>query len=118
MPKNMSMAEWAKRRQALYDAFIAIPGCSDWIIQARGSDKNDIARAVNAKVPAADAGLKDKHQKAYYDYLWKDAELHQEAYGFWPTFDMCEMESDDPRLDRYSDKDSADKWVAERKNKK
>lgn len=118
MPKNMSLEEWGKRSKALYDEFAAVPGMKDWSYKAGASKKNDITHAVNCKVSAADAGLSDKFEKAYYDYLWKEAELHQEAYGFWPVFEMEEIEWDDPRLDRYSEKDSAENWAKERKAKK
>lgn len=104
MPKFMSFDDWKNQSDAIYDDFVKIPGCKDWDLDARGSLKNDIIRAVNSQVPKDQAGLKDDFQKAYYDYLWKSAELHKKAYGFWPVFDMYEMESDDPRLDIYSGK--------------
>lgn len=118
MPKNMSLEEWGKRSEALLDDFYAIPGCEDWSYKVGTSRKNEIAYAVNCKVSEEEAGLKDKFEKAYYDYLWKEAELHQEAYGFWPVFEMGEIESNDPRLDRYSESDSAENWAADRKTKR
>ena len=104
MPKNMSLDSYVKQNDAIYEDFLKVPGCRAWIMNARGSEKNDIIRAVNNQIAKDQAGLKDDVQKAYYDYLWKSAELHQKAYGFWPVFDMYEMESDDARLDIYSGK--------------
>lgn len=92
MPKNMSLAEWGKRRAALSDAFHAIPGCREWAMKPLARRRNAIAMAVSSKIPMEKAGLKDNYEKAYYDYLWKDAELHMEAYGFWPTFEVEEIE--------------------------
>lgn len=94
MPKNMSLSEWGKRSKALSDAFNAIPGAKDWFIASNARRRNAIAMAVSNKVPMNKAGLKDKMEQAYYDHLWKEAQLHQDAYGFWPTFDSEEIEYD------------------------
>ena len=118
MPKNMSTEEYLKRSKANYEKLSAIPGFKEWSSKTWTSRKNDIIHAVNCKVPSAEAGLNDKFERAYYEYLWKEAELHQEAYGFWPVFEMGEIESNDPRLDRYSESDSAENWAADRKTKR
>ena len=68
----------------------------------RGSRKNDIIDAVNRKVPKENAGLKLDVEKMFYDRLWAEAEAHQKKYGDWPVFEICEIESDDPRLDIYN----------------
>ena len=94
MPKNMSLAEWGNRSKALSDAFDAIPGCQEWFLSAGARRRNAIAMAVSSKIPKEKAGLKDKFEQAYYDLLWKEAQLHQEAYGIWPTFEVEEIEYD------------------------
>lgn len=68
----------------------------------RGSRINDIIHAVNFKIPKAEAGLKNEVERRYYDNLTKEAQNHEKEYGFWPAFDMVEIETDDPRLDIYS----------------
>ena len=69
----------------------------------RGSRKNQIIRAVNNKIPKDKAGLKSPVEKKFFDNLMKEAEAHEKKYGFWPTFDMCEIETDDPVLDVYKE---------------
>ena len=70
--------------------------------EMRGSRKNGIISAVNRKVPKEKVGLKTEVEKIFYGELWKEAVAHEKKYGFWPTFEMYEVESDDPRLDIYS----------------
>lgn len=69
----------------------------------KGSRINEIISSVNAKTPKAKAGLKNDVEKMFYDRLTKEAQEHEKKYGFWPTFDMTEIETDDPRLDIYND---------------
>lgn len=69
----------------------------------RGSRKNEIIAAVNRKVPKEKAGLKTEVEKIFYKRLWKEAAAHEKKYGNWPTFEMCEVETDDPRLDIYNE---------------
>lgn len=69
----------------------------------RASRINEITSAVNSKTPKAKAGLKNDAERVYYDELWKEAMDHQKKYGFWPVFEMAELESDDPALDIYND---------------
>lgn len=68
----------------------------------KASRLNEIISAVNAKMPKAKAGLKTDVEKMFYERLMKEAKEHEKKYGFWPTFDMTEIESDDPRLDIYN----------------
>lgn len=68
----------------------------------RESRKNDIIAAVNRKVPKKEAGLKTEVERIFYARLWREAEAHEKKYGKWPVFEMCEVETDDPRLDIYS----------------
>lgn len=79
------------------------------LAKARASRLNELTDAVNRKTPKAEAGLKEEFEEMYYDRLWKEAEDHEKKYGFWPTFEMEEIESDDPALDIY--KDPAEKWA-------
>lgn len=68
-----------------------------------GSRKNQIIDAVNRKVAKDKAGLKDEVEKMFFDRLMLEAAAHEDKHGFWPTFEMCEIESDDPKLDIYND---------------
>lgn len=99
----MTFEEYMKRSQALSEELDKIPGYRDWSNNAKASRRNEIAHAVNCRVSAAEIGLKDKFEKAWYNYLWKSAELHNKRYGFWPVFEMEEIESDDPKTDIYHD---------------
>ena len=69
-----------------------------------GSRMNDIIHAVNCKVPKASAGLKSDIDKMFYDRLWAQAMAHLKKYGDWPVFDMCEVDTNDPRIDIYGGK--------------
>ena len=68
-----------------------------------GSRLNQIIDAVNRKVAKDKTGLKDEVEKKFFDDLMQEAEEHVKKYGSWPTFEMCEIESDDPVLDIYRD---------------
>lgn len=114
----MTLQEYMKRCKALSEELNKIPGYKAWSLESRASRRNEIAYAVNCKVPKEEAGLKNAFEEAWYNYLWKNAELHVEKYGDWPVYEMEEIESDDPRLDRYSEADSAEKWAADRKAKR
>ena len=67
------------------------------------SRKNDIITAVNHKVPKKDAGLKTEVERVFYARLWREATAHEKKYGKWPVFEMCEVETNDPRLDIYNE---------------
>ena len=67
----------------------------------RASRLNEITRAVNSKTAKAKAGLNGEIEGKFYDNLWKQAMEHQKKYGEWPTFEMAEIESDDPKIDIY-----------------
>ena len=67
----------------------------------RASRLNEIIHAVNCKVPKNKIGLKGEVEKRFYNGLINQANSHVKKHGFWPTFDMYEIESDDPRLDIY-----------------
>lgn len=69
----------------------------------RASRLNKITNAVNCRVPRDEIGLKSDIEVQYYENLMKEAKAHEKKYGFWPTFDMDEIESDDPALDIYKD---------------
>ena len=99
----MTFEEYVKRSNALSEELDKIPGYREWSNNARASRRNEIAHAVNCKVSAEELGLKNKFEKAWHEYLWKTAELHNERYGDWPVFEMEEIESDDPKLDIYRD---------------
>lgn len=67
------------------------------------SRKNKISYAVSAKVPKEEAGLKGDVEAKFYDSLVEQAKAHEKKYGFWPTFELEEIETDDPVLDIYGD---------------
>lgn len=69
----------------------------------RASRRNEIAYMVSCKVPKNEAGLKLDIEEQYFDSLMETAREHEAIYGFWPTFEMEEIESDDPVLDIYGD---------------
>ena len=64
---------------------------------------NRILYAVNCKVPKTEFGNLSEQEASCYDGFWKEAEEHQSKYGFWPVFEMSEIEYDDPALDIYGD---------------
>lgn len=64
---------------------------------------NRILVAVNRKVPKGEADLRSEQERECYDGFWEEAEEHLARYGFWPTFEMGEIEYDDPVLDIYGE---------------
>lgn len=73
------------------------------LAKIKSSRLNQIIHAVNCKVPENEIGLKGETEKQFYDNLIKQANEHVKKHGFWPVFEMCEIESDDPVLDIYND---------------
>lgn len=69
----------------------------------RSSRLNQIIYAVNCKVPEKEIGLNGEVEKMFYDSLIEQANEHVKKHGFWPVFEMCEIETDDPVLDIYND---------------
>lgn len=69
----------------------------------RESRKNDIISAVNQKVPKKEAGLKTEVERVFFARLWREAVAHEKKYGKWPVFEVCEVETNDPRLDIYNE---------------
>ncbi len=70
-------------------------------MEIRSSRINQIIDAVNRRYPKEAIGVKEGKEEEYYESFWAEAEEIAAKYGFWPTFDMCEIESDDPCLDIY-----------------
>lgn len=77
----------------------------EWCYNLPGSQRNRIVRLVNCRVPKSEADFKNEFEEMLYDELWGYAEEHLKKYGFWPTFEMAEIEWDDPVLDIYRDKE-------------
>lgn len=73
------------------------------LCKIKTSRLNQIIRAVNYKVPEEEIGLDGEVEKQFYDNLIKQANDHVKKYGFWPVFEMGEVEYDDPILDIYND---------------
>ena len=67
----------------------------------RGSRKNEINRAVNNRIPKTQFVLKNKVEEQFFYNLSKEALEHEQKLGFWPTFELYEIEEDDPALDIY-----------------
>lgn len=67
-----------------------------------GREINRIIYAVNCKVTMDELDLKTDVEKEAYKRFWAEAEAHEKKYGFWPVFEMAEIESDDPCLDIYN----------------
>ena len=62
---------------------------------------NRMLYAVSCQVPKDEFGQLTEQESECYDGFWKEAKAHQERYGFWPVFDIGEIEDDDPALDIY-----------------
>lgn len=71
--------------------------------EIRASRLNDIMHAVNCKAPKEEFDLMSETESQFFDNLVAEAKAHEEKYGFWPVFEMLEIDYDDPRLDIYSD---------------
>lgn len=69
--------------------------------EKRGSRLNQIIAAVQNRIPKDNAGLKDAVEEKFFDSLEKQAADHVKKYGFFPVFDLYEIETDDPVLDIY-----------------
>ena len=69
----------------------------------KGSRKNQIIRAVNSKTPKKEFKFKSDVEEKFFDNMMTEAAAHEKKHGFWPTFEMCEIESEDPVLDIYND---------------
>lgn len=67
----------------------------------RSSRKNEIIYQVNCRVPKEEIGLKNEEEVKFYNSLIKQAEEMKERWGEYPVFEMCEIETDDPKLDIY-----------------
>lgn len=68
----------------------------------KGSRKSEIAYMVSCKVPKSEANLKSDIENEYFDSLMETAKEHEAKYGFWPTFENSEIESEDPILNIYN----------------
>ena len=88
----------------------------EWRYNLSGRGWNKILYAVTCKTPKEELDLKNEFEERLYDETWQHAEEHLKKYGFWPAFELAEIEWDDPVLDIY--KDSAEEWSKERKAKK
>lgn len=73
------------------------------LYQLRASRRNDIAYAVSCRVPKEEFEFRAKIDERYFDLLIEEAEAHVKKYGFWPVFEMEEIDYDDPILDIYRD---------------
>ena len=62
---------------------------------------NDIIRMVNNRTPKEEAGLVSAQEAEYFDSFEKEASAHFERYGFYPVFELAEIEYDDAILDIY-----------------
>lgn len=67
----------------------------------KGSRLNQIIHAVNCKMPKNEINLDGEVEERFYSNLIKEAEAHVKKHGFYPTFEVGEIETDDPVLDIY-----------------
>lgn len=58
-------------------------------------------RAINDKVSVYDYVFRSPREREFYENVWNEAEAHEKKYGFWPCFELPEIDWDDPRLDIY-----------------
>lgn len=53
---------------------------------------NRIICAVNNRQTAEEAGLQTEEERRHYRRIRNEAEALQNQYGFWPVFDLVELE--------------------------
>ena len=53
---------------------------------------NAIISLVQSRVPKEEANLKDEVEEMFFDSLEKQAEQHVKEYGFFPTYELCELD--------------------------
>jgi len=63
---------------------------------------NHIIAAVNDRIPKEQAGLLTPEEETAFDNLIAEAEKHMQKWGSYPTFELCEIDFDDPALDIYN----------------
>ena len=64
--------------------------------------RNAIVRLVNEGVPKEKAHLNEVEER-YYDSMIRQKEETEKKYGYTPTFELEELDYDDPVLDIYKD---------------
>lgn len=64
---------------------------------------NKLMHMFNCRVPKEEMDLKSDIEEKFYIDMVEEAEAHKEKYGFYPTYEMLEIEEDDPVLDIYKD---------------
>ena len=74
-------------------------------------DRNRISTLVSCRVPKEEPDLNNTYEEMYFDLLMEQAEAHLIKYGFWPTYEMEELDYDDIP-DIYSN--TAEEWYKER----
>ncbi|MBQ3055527.1 MAG: hypothetical protein IJC88_05425 [Oscillospiraceae bacterium] len=84
----MTLEEYTKRSLTLSYELDTIPGYREWSRESSAHRRNIISRSVSCKESKAEVGLANEFEEVWYDYLWKEAELHVEMYGYWPTFEL------------------------------
>lgn len=66
--------------------------------------RNEVVRAVNAGMTKEQAGYKpDTVEALYYDSMIRQKEETEKEYGYTPTFELEELDWDDPVMDIYRD---------------
>lgn len=63
--------------------------------------RNEIYKMVSAQIPEEEMGLTSDIERELYADLMDQAKAHLDTYGFWPEFELEEIEYDNPALDIY-----------------
>lgn len=74
----------------------------DGFYKMSGRETNRLLYAVNCKVPMEEMEFKSEIEREAFKRFWEEAEALHKKYGFWPVFEMCEIEWDDPCLNIYN----------------
>ena len=78
---------------------------------------NRIIRHINSRSPKKTCDITNRAEEEFFDNVLDEAERHLEKYGFWPVFELCEIDYDDPILDIYP-QDSIEQHKEERRRKR
>lgn len=68
-----------------------------------GSRMNELITYVNYQAAKDKVKFNDEVEEMFFDRLMEEAKEHEKKWGDWPSFAMCEIETDDPVLDIYND---------------
>ena len=96
------------------------PGSREYIIELGKMPArrlNEIIMMVERRTPKEEASLCSETEEIYFDRLMESAVEHEKKYGFWPAFQLWELDHDDPALDIYPE-GSPEEHLKERREKR